>query len=269
MAETIDDKISANLPPQQKKEEKKPLSTLESVIGELGDLFNLGIGISAPAAAYAFTGNAGVPVVSAAFVAGSGGTLTSKKIRNESIVGTLWGTMLHYFSLPLQYMSTLGKAAYVALLPFASNSVVPTADHLINYKSPKGLYEKLRKIYWPNVKKTFKTIWPLNLVSALYFTQPAFIVGAIGVANYLFRKFVVKSQQDEAKDVDKTPYLVAAANVTTKLAKNTVGGFYTGLYDVGKSIGNAFGSSYQPSAPAQPAPARPAPSPAPSPAPAH
>lgn len=232
--ENLEQKIDAQH--QEKKEEKK-VSTLESVVSELGDLFNFGIGIGAPAAAYALTGNAGVPVISAAFVAGSEGNLTSKKIRDESLVGTLWGTFLHYFTLPVKYMSNLAKGAYVALLPFISNSFVPTADHLLKNKSPKGLYEKLKKTYWPNVKKTFKTIWPLNLISTLFFTQQAYIVGAIGVANYLFRKFVIGGTE---KPTDKTPYHVAAPNVAYKLVRNTTKGLGEAIYAIGSSIGNLY-----------------------------
>ena len=246
MAETLEQKVDV----PQGKNEKKPATTLESFVGELGDLFNLGIGMAAPAAAYALTGNAGVPVVSAAFVAGSDGNLTSKKIRNESLVGTIWGTMLHYFTLPVKYMSSLGKAAYVALLPFASNSIVPASDHLLNNKSPRGLYEKLSKNYWQNVKKTFKTVWPLNLLAALFLSQPAYIVGAIGVANYLFRKFVIGGK---AESTDKTPYYVAAPTVAAKLAKNTTKGLSEAIYAIGSSIGDLYNASPRPAAPAQPA----------------
>ena len=246
--ETLEQKVNA---PQENKEEKKPVTTLESVIGEVGDLFNLGIGVAAPAAGYLLTGNAGVPVVSAAFVAASEGNLTSKKIRDESLGGTIWGTALHYLTTPLKFFSNLGKAAYIAVLPFASNSIYPATDHLIKNKSPKGLYEKLKKNYWPNVKKTFKTVWPLNLLAALFLSQPAYIVGAMGVANYLFRRFVIGGKGEEYED--KTPYSVAASSVTYKLARNTVKGFYESVYAIGSSIGDLYKSSPRPApqAPAQ------------------
>jgi hypothetical protein len=94
------------------------------------------------------------------------------------------------------------------------------------------------------------------------------MVGAVAVASYLFRRFVAGGKGEE--QTDKTPYLVAAANVTAKFARNTLGGFYGGVYDIGKSIGDAIGS-YKPSAPAtsQPSPARPIPSPTQALAPAH
>ena len=103
--ETLEQKVNDSQ--NEKEEKKKPVSTLESVIGEIGDLFNLGIGLAAPAAGYALTGNAGVPVVSAAYIAGSEGNLTSKKIRDESLSGAIWGTFLNYFTSPLKYLTKL------------------------------------------------------------------------------------------------------------------------------------------------------------------
>ena len=228
---------------EQKEEKKKPIGTLESVVGELGDLFNLGIGVAAPAAGYLLTGNAGVPVVSAAFVAASEGSLTSKKIRDESLGGAIWGTMLDYITAPLKYMSSLGKTAYIATLPFISNSVYPTIDHLVKNKSPKGLSERFNN-YWTNVKKTFKTIWPLNLLAALFFTQSAYIVGTIGIANYLFRKFVVKGKEDE--HTDNTSYYSAASNVVGKLVKNPIKGLYGAVGAIGNSVADLYKSSPKP-----------------------
>ena len=257
--ETLEQKVNASQ--NEKEEKKKPVSTLESVIGEIGDLFNLGIGLAAPAAGYALTGNAGVPVVSAAYIAGSEGNLTSKKIRDESLSGAIWGTFLNYFTSPLKYLTKLGKTAYMTMLPFIANSVIPTTNYLIENKSPKGLFEKLRKNYWPNVKKTFKAIWPLNLLSALFFSQPAYIVGAIGLANYLYRKFVVSKKEEEGKEIDKTPYLVAASNVSYKLARNTTKGLFDAVYAIGSSLGDLYKTSpkstvpKQESAPAHPEPA--------------
>ena len=89
---------------------------------------------------------------------------------------------------------------------------------------------------------------PLNILSALFVPQQ-YLVATTAVTSYLFRRFVAGGKGEE--QTDKTPYLVAAANVTAKFARNTIGGFYTGLYDIGKSINNALGDSYQPSAPAQ------------------
>ena len=264
--ETLEQKINA---PQQ--EEKKPVSTLESVINETFDAIksglNMGIAVAAPAAGYALTGNAGVLASSAAYVAATKGKKDSRVIRNESLSGALFGTFAHYTLLPLNYIgSAIHKVAYMIPWVFGANAFYMAEDHLIKERSPKGLYKKFKENYLNIIKKAFMLPAPLNILSALFLPQQ-YLVAAGAVTGYLFRRFVAGGKGEE--QTDKTPYLVAAANVTAKLARNTVGGFYTGLYDVGKSINNALGGPYQPSAPAQPAPARPASAPAQAPAPVH
>ena len=106
MAEDLEQKVNAL---QDKNEEKKPISILESVINETFDAikagFNLSVGIAAPAAGYALTGNAGVLVTSAAYVAATKGKKDSKIIRNESLSGAVFGTFANYALMPLQYLS--------------------------------------------------------------------------------------------------------------------------------------------------------------------
>ena len=247
--EILEQKVNA---PQQ--EEKKPISVLESVINETFDAIkagtNLGIAAVAPAAGYALTGNAGVVAASAAFVAGTRGKKDSKTIRNESLSGALFGTIAHYATLPLRYLTNLGKAAYMALFPFFGNAAYMAGDHLVKNRSPTGLSKKFKENYWSNVKKSLYTTGPIMAAASLLLPQQ-FMVTAIAVANYVYRKFVVGGKGEE--QTDKTPYLVAAANVTAKLARNSIGGFYKGLYDVGKSIGDAIGSYKSSPAPSQPA----------------
>ncbi|GEM_PF-3254585 len=234
-AEDLEKKISEARPgnsgtAHEKKENSK--GTLESVANELGDLLNLGVGIAAPAAGYALTGNLGVPVVSAAYVAGSSGNLTSKGFRNESLIGSIVGTILNYFTLPLKTMALAGKAAYLTMTPLVTNLISPTTDHLVKNKSPRGLYEKLRKDYWPNVKKTFRTSWPIGYFPSLFLPQ-AYVVAAMGIAFYVYKKFVVGSKGEET---DKTPYSVAAPNVSYKLLRNTS----KGLYDATTALGSGI-----------------------------
>ena len=57
------------------------------------------------------------------------------------------------------------------------------------------------------------------------------------------------SLKNLVKELNPFPYIGGAASITAKLAKNTIGGIYTGLYDLGRAIGG-----YSPKAPAlQPA----------------
>lgn len=264
MADTIDDAVQSHAAPVQGEAHKEngaaaakhTKGTLENLLGEISDAvkgtINLGIGVAAPAAGYMLTGNAGVPVTSAAFIAASGGKMTSKKIRDESIVGALWGTLVHYFSKPMQYMSAIGKSAYIALLPFIANAVYPTTDHLVKNKSPSGLYDKIKNNYWPNVKKSFTSVWPLNLLAAL-FLPPAYLVGAVGISNYLYRKIVVGTKEEPEKNPDKTPYLVAGSNALARGIQNVLyagGSMLDGAADYARSLYKST-----PSAPPAPSPA--------------
>ena len=225
----------------------KPKSTLNSVVGELGDLVNLGVGVAAPAAGYALTGNVGVPVMSAAFAAASS-NLNSKNVRNESLIGAIVGSIMHYFSLPLKSMSFAAKSAYLTLTPFITNAVYPPTDHLVKNKTAKGISEKLKN-YWPNVKRTFKTSWPIAYFPSLFLPQ-SYVVTALGIAFYIYRKFVVGNKKEDEKDVDKTPYSAAASNVIGKLARNSVKGISDAASAMGSSLNDLYKSAPKAAAPA-------------------
>ena len=235
--ENLEQKINALQ--QNKNEEKKPAGALENAVNELFDAIkagiNLSIGVAAPVAGYALTGNAGVLAVSAAYVAATKGKKDSKTIRNESLSGALFGTFAHYSLLPLKYLSdSIKKIAYMIPWVFGANAFYMAEDHLIKEKSPKGLYKKFKENYWPVVKKAFMLPAPLNILSALFLPQQ-YLVAAAGVTSYLFRRFVAGGKGEE--QTDKRPYIVAAANVTSKLVKKTAQGFYSGLYDLGSALG--------------------------------
>jgi len=251
MADTIDDKVN-NIPPQQKNEEqnaKKPQSNLESVLDEIGDLFNLSVGVAAPVAGYALTGNAGVLASSAAYVAATKGRKDSKVIRNESLSGALFGTFTHYTTLPLKFLSSIGKVAYMIPWVFGANAFYMAEDHLIKEKSPKGLYKKFKENYLKIIKKAFMLPAPLNILSALFLPQQ-YMVAAGAVTGFLFRRFVAGGKGEE--QTDKTPYYAAAPNVAKKLVRNTTKGLYDSFYAIGSSIGDLYKSSPKP-APPEPA----------------
>ncbi|HLC60020.1 MAG TPA: hypothetical protein VJJ52_01175 [Candidatus Nanoarchaeia archaeon] len=255
MAETIDDRINNNIPPQQKNEEqnaKKPQGPLESLLDELGDLFNLGIATAAPVAGYALTGNAGVLATSAAYVAATKGKKDSKVIRNESLSGALFGTFVHYSTLPLKLLSSIGRIAYMIPWVFGANAFYMAEDHLIKEKSPRGLYKKFRENYLNIIKKAFMLPAPLNILAALFLPQQ-YMVASAAVTGYLFRRFVAGGKGEE--QTDKTPYLTAAPNVAYKLIRNTTKGLYDAVYALGSSVNDLYKSSPKLSAPAQRAPA--------------
>lgn len=236
---TLEQKVSPLQ--EEKKEENKPVSLLESVLSEAVDAAkataNLSLSIAAPAAGYALTGNPGVLATSASFVAATKGKKDSKTIRNESLSGALFGTFAHYVLSPLKYLTNIGKVAYMNLFPFAANSFYMAEEHLIKNKSPKGLYAKFKETYWLNIKKTFKSVVPLNIFSALFLPQQ-YMVAAIAVASFLYRRFVAGGKGEE--HTDKTPYLVAGSNALCKLFKNTYRTFYDTIYGIGSSLNNLY-----------------------------
>ena len=242
MAETIDDKIN-NIPPQQKNEElkaKKPQGTRDSVLSELEDLFNLSVGVAAPAAGYALTGNAGVLATSAAYVAATKGKKDSKVIRNESLSGALFGTFVHYSTLPLKFLSQIGKVAYMIPWVFGANAFYMAEDHLIKEKSAKGLYKKFKESYLNIIKKAFMLPAPLNILAALFLPQQ-YMVASAAVTGYLFRRFVAGGKGEE--QTDKTPYPAAALNVSYKLIRNTSKGLTDTIYAFGRTIDSYLGPS--------------------------
>ena len=60
------------------------------------------------------------------------------------------------------------------------------------------------------------------------------MVGAIAVANYLYRRFIAGGKGEE--QTDKTPYCVAAPSVVGKLVKNTANGLYDSVYAIGSGL---------------------------------
>lgn len=251
MAETLEQKINA---PNQKKKEEKKSSVLESVVNEtIGAIksgFNLSIAAAAPAAGYALTGNLGVPVTSATYIAATKGKKDSKIIRNESLSGAIFGTFAHYTLLPLKYLSNIGKIAYMIPWVFGANAFYMGEDHLIKEKSPKGLYKKFKENYLRITKKAFKSSALINIAASLVLPQQ-YMVAAAAVAGYVFRRFVAGGKGEE--HTDKTPYAVAALSVTGKLIRNTFKGFYESVYAIGSSVRDLYKKAPKPEAPKPPA----------------
>ena len=178
----------------------------------------------------------------------------SKIIRNESLSGALFGAFAHYTTLPLRWLTNFGKIGYMIPWVFGANAFYMAGDHLIKEKSPKGLYKKFKENYLPIVKKAFMLPAPLNILSALFVPQQ-YMVGAIAITSYLFRRFVAGGKGEE--HTDKTPYLVAAPKVAHKLVKNTIKGLSEVIYAIGSSIGDLYKT--KPAQSARPATGQPEP----------
>ena len=148
-------------------------------------------------------------------------------------------------------MTTLGKAAYMAIFPFFGNAAYMTGDHLIKNHSPSGLYKKFKGNYWSNVKRSLVSTAPILVASTLLLPQQ-FMVGALALANYVYRRFVIKPDKVEEYD-DKISYPVAALSATSRLVRNTVKGIYESVYAIGRGINDLYKSSPQPAAKTAPA----------------
>ena len=248
-----------NNPPAENKgyKEEKKKSTLESVIDEAFSAtksgINLGIAALAPATGYVLTGNPGVLATSASFTLGTRGRKSSKVIRNESLSGAIFGVFGHYTRIPVNYMtSKLQKLAYMVPWVFGANAFYMGEDYLVKNKSPKGMYKKFKEDYWPVVKRAFTLPGPINILSAMFLPQKYFLY-TLALATFLFRRFVIKDKGEE--QTDKTPYPVAALNVSYKLVRNTTKGLTDTIYAFGNTIGSYLGPSKAAPKPAAPAPA--------------
>jgi hypothetical protein len=220
------------------KEDPKPKSVIGSFIGELGDLVNLGIGIAAPAAGFALTGNAGVLATSAAFIAGTKGKKDSKIIRNESLSGAVFGAFAHYTRGPVEYLDTkLKKLAYMVPWVIGANAFYMAEDHLVKEKTPKGLGKKFKENYLKMTKKAFMLPAPINILSALFLPQ-AYFLYTLSAAAFLFRRFVAGHKSEEYDN--KTPMIAAGSSVIRKGISNSAKGIYEAVSAIGSSLGDLY-----------------------------
>ena len=200
-------------------------------------MINLGIGVAAPAAGYALTGNPGVIATSTSYVLGTRGGKSSKVIRNESLSGTIFGTFAHYTLEPMRNLGKMLKAAYTASWLFLANGFYISQDNLIKNQSPKGLYKKLKENYFPLLKRVYKSTGPLVILSSMFVPQ-AYMVASIAVTSYIFRRFVRKGNDEE--HVDKTSYMASASNLAGRFFKNIFSYVYQGAYGTGGALRSIF-----------------------------
>ncbi len=265
--------------PEEKKKEK---GTLENVIDEIWDFGKKAIAIGAVVASpFLFSAIDPSHVINAqifTYTVSAGHTasnLAQNKPALEGIVKrgitalpvsyqiskTFQGLNQLEAALMPAYGTAAAKAAKIGTWAFAGQPAVATTDTILNY----GLGKKFRQEWWPRVKNTFIALAiPSSINVGWLYTlglpvQMA-VAGSLGVIYGFIHAY--RGGKGSIKNLFRAlnpfSYISASASVTYKLSRNLIGGFYTGLYDVGRSINGAIGS-YQPSAPAQTAQARPAP----------
>lgn len=277
----------------QAGEEKKEKGTLENVIDEILDFGKKAIVIGAVAAmpfAYNFYDPSHVARAAVTASAFAASKVTTNIVQNKDplegfIRNGFNGTLLSYpiaegfkglnsleAAIQPNYGTVAAKTIKGAGMAFGLQPGITAGNVALNY----GLGKKLRENLWPTLKKSFKLIAIPGIINVNWLYQFGLLTQMIvsGSLSYLLNLSSSSGGENKgsiknlASALNPFSYIGAAASVSYNLAKNTIGGFYTGLYDVGKSINSALGS-YQSSAPAQSSPARPAPSTVPAPQPAH
>ena len=143
--------------PEEKKEEKQPVSVwrsgLEEIIDGTRTATNLSIAVGLPLVAdRAILGGVDAITTSAAFYLGARDK-SSRSARLESIIGTAFAG---FAKLTLGAISTLGVYARAALIPpwqAAANIFYLTTDHIVKNKSLSGLGKKFKEKYMDITKK--------------------------------------------------------------------------------------------------------------------
>lgn len=265
MAETIEDKANAHAPAAAENKghgklaEEKSKTTLESVVDELGGAikgtFNIGLGAATPVVGYALTGNPGVFAISAGYLLGTKGKKDSKIIRDELMSGGVFGAMAHYLLLPLKKLSMIGKTIYMTVFPLAGNAAYMFEDHLVKKKTFSGMKETFKN-YGANLKRAFKSVYWIQLASALILPQ-SYVLGAVGLGSFVYRRFVIKAKGEEYQDKRSYPYV--ATGLVQKLVGNTAKGMYQSIGAIASGVGDAYKSLAAGSGKPAPAAAHPEP----------
>lgn len=264
--------------PMQQQEKKKQETPLEEIANGVKNVAAFGIGAAAP---FLWPWGNGIDnaVTALPLAIGSGieDKMQAKPINwvkgaKESVVGTMINPPLvklfDYINLSRDYVTSNygmipGFAAATGALAAGQAVFIgmyTALNHVIQNWSFKGLYEKLKKDYWPTVKRTWKYVLPLSALNVTVLPYTA-IYKTLGITaqlaysslmSLLFRLVGPKAEgtslKNLVKELNPLPNVGGAISVTAKAVKNTIGGIYTGLYDLGRALG---GYSSKPAAPAQ------------------
>lgn len=265
--------------PNEKKEEPKKISSLESVVNESMDFgraaFNVGLAATIPLTQanlvpYASRDTA---VLTGAQIAADASTdifkkgkkFTSGDMAKSAAVGTAISVPLyHLFDLvnKIPTDNLLGYAAKGAAWGgVAAPLYVPFyqfVDYGIKNMSFKGVGKYIKENFWPTYKTWLKYLFPINLIN-IFFVPPALQIPVSALTSYFFALFGApkKGEIPEEKKRDKTPYLVAAPTVAAKFVRNSVKGLYDAAYAIGSGLRDLYQTSPKTSAPTnqRPAPA--------------
>ena len=255
----------------EKKEEKKQIGTLESVVNEsahaTGNFVKLGLAGLIPysLASAVPSWSIDTAVQAGAQVAGDATTsrkkgkkFTATNVLEASILGTALTPPLEVVlgtinKIPLDSLSGyLGRAAlwggvgypfFVGLYQFL--------DYTIKNRKIKGVFDYMKKEYWPALKGIYK-ILPISLLNIFF--APPYLQIPIGAAlTYIFTLFGAPKRQElkEEEKRDKTPYLSAASSALGKGLKTIFYGVPQAVYAIGSGIKDTlYRAAPKPAAPA-------------------
>lgn len=142
-----------------------------------------------------------------------GKSIDNVKAAKESFVGTImtpaFSYLFKYIEVARQYVtssagSLAGGAAAVASLAGAQAvfaGAYTTINHVIQKFSFKGLYEKLKKDYWPTVKRMWTYVLPLSSLNVLWLYKFGIVtqLAYASLMTFLFRLVGPKAEGEKYK----------------------------------------------------------------------
>ena len=263
---------------QEKREEPKKVSTLESVVNEsfklVGNSVKIGLAALVPyAQATAFPAlKTDTAVMAGAQVFGDATTsykkwkkFTAGNVLESSIQGTiitppLAGIYSIVNAIPATPLGYAAKVAYWGGFAYpVFLGMYQTVDYLIKNRTFRGLRSYIKENYWPTLKYIWKYLFPLSVLNALF--APAALQIPIGaLLSYIFALFGAPKKEElkEEQKRDKTPYLVATPNVLGRLAYSTIDKLVysplKALYEIGSGYAKKSAEAVKPPTPAPAAP---------------
>lgn len=200
-----------------------------------------------------------------------------KKVFRESVIGTAITPPLTSFLggitstkdyVTRNYGTMAGNATAIASLAAGQGAFLGSymgLDHILSKYSFKGIYEKLKKDYWPTLKRVWKYVLPFSMWNVLYVYKFGILAQlAYGsLMTLLFRVVGPKSEGASLGNLFRAmnpfPLMSATYNLGVKAVRNTFSSLYEGAYGLGAGIKSMFSALAPKSSPAVPKPAEPKP----------
>lgn len=258
------------------KEEKKPASTLESVVNETSKLFGNTVKVGlAGAIPYAFASTFPTFARDTAILTGAqiasdyttayqrGKKYTAGSLLESSVLGVATTPVIETMFRTTNLIPTNSLSGYLAkgavwggiMYPGFVASYLPIA-YLVRNRTFKGMGKYLKENYWPILKKSWTRLLPFSLLNIFF--APSWLQIPISAAiGYVYDRFAAPPKEEipEHLKKDKTPFYVAAPTVAYKLVRNSVKGLYDAVYSIGSSISDLYKKAPAPAPKTQPSPA--------------